>query len=238
MHDDELKTMMEWEWTESRGWIGCETDQASAKELTLPLRPIRADDLCNRIRRVCAQLGTVVNWLPPPTRRERARTIAGSSRSYRTDMRVHGEGITNDKTPRTLRVNRALQVLNRHKIRHVHELTLADGKWLQPSDLPQRLQRDAKWSVQDYHALCAAIQHSVPQAQRATARSLLRQIEVFAVQQSACPQPARREPVHDQQCTHNKFVRISHVSDSQPRGYMCHFAQPRYSKEGKRGPTA
>ena len=61
-HNDDLRKLLRWEWTHSREWLGCSTDAAAALELTKPYHPRRVDDICNRFRRISAELGATVHW--------------------------------------------------------------------------------------------------------------------------------------------------------------------------------
>eukprot|EP00961_Rhodomonas_salina_P208660 2815781-Rhodomonas_salina.1 len=89
--DDDLNSMLVWEWTNSRTWIGCDSDEDAADELTAPVLPILPMDLCNQFRRVCRQLGTTVSWDPPgaSTQRFPVPSMAGASRKSRSDWQAH-----------------------------------------------------------------------------------------------------------------------------------------------------
>eukprot|EP00961_Rhodomonas_salina_P270604 3656448-Rhodomonas_salina.1 len=62
-HNDSLRRMAQWEWIQSRSWIGCKTGSEAARELTSPLLEQPVTDLSNRFRQECAKLCTVVTWL-------------------------------------------------------------------------------------------------------------------------------------------------------------------------------
>ena len=48
IHDDSLRRVAHWEWQHSREWIGCNSDDDAAHELTTPIVPVRVTDLSNR----------------------------------------------------------------------------------------------------------------------------------------------------------------------------------------------
>lgn len=137
-HKDTLAGMVEWEWVNSRKWIGCTTDAEAALELTQPLIPITVSDLSNRFCRVCMQLGTEVSWepdQPPPAERIRG-ALATLSRPARCDRASLADSIIVDKITQQRRLNTALAMLLQHGVEGVRQLVLEDGQWIEFDNLP------------------------------------------------------------------------------------------------------
>ena len=60
MHDDDLRTIAQWEWSHSAAWVGGMNDQDASRHVHGPREGVVLHDLANRYQRVCAQLGTKV----------------------------------------------------------------------------------------------------------------------------------------------------------------------------------
>ena len=225
--DDDLNRMLVWEWTNSRTWIGCDSDEDAADELTAPVLPILPMDLCNRFRRVCRQLGTTVSWDPPgaSTQRFPVPSMAGASRKSRSDWRAHGESLIADAVPVQRRVNRALRVLRSHGLLLVSDLRHAGGAWLPFTSFPRAVRTDQRWDHQDLSALQQAIEpallHSnLPGSSQTSLDGI--------VLPGPRPVPRHRPGRYVQSSTYSPLACITHVSDYSPvdDSYLCHYGPP------------
>ena len=175
----------------------------------------------------------MVSWLEPKTV-DPNRSIAGATLKFRSNKKIHAEGVANEKTPRTLRVNRAIRVLHRNGITTVQTLTSANGAWLPYSDLPLQLRNDPGWNRHEHTAVCEAIAHTLPQASRVHLIPTQRLLDRHAIRNYVRPVPTRPGPAF-QKGTFNKYARISHVSaQDAANAYFCHFHTP---KKGRHPPA-
>lgn len=115
-HDDTLKRLTQWEWSNSLAWLGVDTEQEAARELTMPILPHHVVDVSNRFRRVCTQLGTAVTWGVASAPPADEFCIAGVTRATRSSAKRHAESVMWDSTSATLQFNRALRALTRHNV--------------------------------------------------------------------------------------------------------------------------
>ena len=100
-HNDDLRKICRWEWKNSREWVGCGTDAAAAIELTQPFQPRKVEDICNRFRRVSAELGAVAHWHEEDQRSESAgHPLVQLSMAARKDIRTLE--LSNNEDPQPL----------------------------------------------------------------------------------------------------------------------------------------
>ena len=164
-HEDVLKTLTHWEWNNSMQWVGVDDEQAAARELTCPIIAREVQDVSNRFRRVCKQLGTSVSWPAcphPEQQRVDDFNIAGVTRQVRSSSRTFGESKMWDATNVALQFNKALRVLTRHGVRGISQLTYPQGQWFSFQELPQRVREDKGWSADDYTSLLRCLTSESP----------------------------------------------------------------------------
>ena len=165
-HEDALKKMTHWEWVQSPAWMGTWGDHATARELTRPILHRKVQDVSNRFRRVCLQLGTDVSWPACPHQPWHDFNIAGVSRAARSNAQQFAESKMWDNTNVALQYNRALKVLTRHSILGIAQITHPQGQWFQYVELPQTVRQDSGCSSEDYAALVQVMDARVSVAAR------------------------------------------------------------------------
>ena len=228
LHSDDLSSLMKWEWSHSLSWIGCDSEFEADRELTLPVVPRAVDDLSNRFRRVCRQLGSAASW--PAAIQEGPGTvritISAATRAARANARAHAESVMCDRNIVNLSYNRSLKVLTRHRIVHVNDIVLPDGRWLPFKDLPKTAQRDTAWSHLDFEALCELISRSLPQSERARATQTDDQPQLSQdLQRSGANAVPRHKPTaHSAHA--DKFRYLHSVVKQDGDSYLCQFTPP------------
>ena len=141
-HNDDLRKICRWEWTNSREWLGCGTDKAAAAELTQPFHPRKVEDICNRFRRTSAELGAVVQWQEAAQRTiEQGHLLIDLSMEARKNVAVLELSAREDVRPVGRSIDKALRVLAAHSIHRAEQLMLPCGRWVPFAALPAALRR-------------------------------------------------------------------------------------------------
>ena len=137
--------------------MGCCTDAAAAIELTQPFQPRKVEDICNRFRRVSAELGAVAHWHEEDQRSESAgHPLVQLSMAARKDISTLELSNNEDSQSLGRRIDRALRILATRKIHTAEQLMLPNGRWLPFFALPEELKK-LSWNATDYLALCQAV---------------------------------------------------------------------------------